>query len=392
MKKHNPGHGARTSQQHNTIRDYGHDRTVHSLGRGEEVRVRRQKVRRKMVGVFAALLLTGLLAWQAWPLVFTAAPTETTIPVTEATTIQTVAPTTTIETTIPTTTETTIPTEATLSPAERQARLEEAGNEVKALLASKDGRFGIYYQNLVTGETWEYNSEAIMFAASTIKLVINTYLYTKIASGEIDMDDTLKYDNREYPTGDYAPGTGSIQYEDNGTAFTVRQTTRLSIRISDNVATNMIIRKLGGIDNINPYINSISGVVDYRVRYNYTDYAGVDQYGRSRTCAVDLGKQAANLYRLWQAKPDIYQTLIDDLSNTGFEWGIQNGIPDEIQVAHKIGTYSKYSAENDFGIVFTEEPFVLCVLTEMKSAEAGHEVMADVASIFYDYVTSMQPD
>ncbi len=279
---------------------------------------------------------------------------------------------------------------ATISLAERQNLLQAATDRVTSLLKSKPGRFGVYYYNLENDESWQYQADQPFVAASSIKLGINTFLYTQIASEKIPADEILSYDNRNYPTGDYESGTGSIQYEANGTKFTVRETSGLSIRISDNCGTNMIIRRLGGIDAVNPFLKEISGVVDYRQSISYKNYAGQAQSGKHRTCALDLGSHAIKLYRLWQEAPSIYQPLIDDLCQTEFDFGIQKGIPSDVRVAHKIGTNGTYSAENDVGIVFAGEPFVLCVMTEMASAAAAHQVQADVAQTFYDYISGMQ--
>ena len=255
--------------------------------------------------------------------------------------------------------------------------------------SAPQGRFGVYFQNLAGGETWTYQAEEPFVAASSIKLGINTYLYTKIDSGEISPDEQLAYDSRAYPTGDYEGGTGTIQGMPDGSAFSVRETSGLSIRISDNCATNMVIRRLGGIDAINPWLNAISGKVDYRVKVSYTNYGGQAQNGRHRTCALDLGLQAVRLYELWTEKPAVYEPLMDDLSRTEFDFGIQKGIPAGVRVAHKIGTNGTYSAENDVGLVFTEEPFALCVMTEMASASQAHKIQADIAAIFYAYTVEL---
>ncbi|MDW7655614.1 MAG: serine hydrolase [Bacillota bacterium] len=296
-------------------------------------------------------------------------------------------------TTTETTTESTPSLPETLSDQERQAILSAAGGLViERLEQVSSGRFGIYFQNLAGGEIWSYQDEEPFVAASSIKLGINTCLYTRIAAGEISPDDLLTYDNRAYPTGDFEAGTGTIQNLPNGSKLTVRETSGLSIRISDNCGTNMVIRKLGGIDAINPWLNEISGSVDYRVKVSYTNYGGQSQNGRHRTCARDLGLQAAHLYALWQEAPAVYDPLIEDLSNTQFDFGIQKGIPTTIQVAHKIGTNGAYSAENDVGIVMTEEPFVLCIMTEMASSTQARQIQADIAAIFYEAVSGWPLD
>lgn len=331
---------------------------------------------------FLALAVVAVILWLVWPLI-NGTPGNTTESTTTAATAVSTKPSVTTDQTAAS------ETAATLSPAERQARLDDAAEQAAALLAAKSGRFAVYYQNLLTGETWQHNAEAPFVAASSIKLGINTYLYTKIADGDISPDEILKYDSRAYPTGDYESGTGSIQSQPNGTTYSVRDTSGLSIRISDNCGTNMVIRRLGGIDTVNVYLNSISSVVDYRKSVSYTNYAGDANSGRHRTSATDLGLHAVNLYKFWLADKESYQPLIDDLSETEFDFGIQKGIPAGIKVSHKIGTNGLYSAENDVGIVFADEPFVLCVMTEMGSAGAAHQIQADIAEIFYNYISEL---
>jgi len=277
----------------------------------------------------------------------------------------------------------------TVSPAARAQAYSKAKSDIESLVAKFTGRSAIYYQNLANGETYTYKAEQPFVAASSIKLGINTDLYTQIASGKISPTEMLSYDSRAYPTGDYEAGTGTIQYQPNGTRYSVRDTSGLSIRISDNCATNMVIRKLGGIDTVNVFLKSISSIVDYRKTVSYTNYAGTSVSGRHRTCATDLGLHAVKLYQLFSENPKNYQPLIDDLCKTEFNFGIQKGIPTSIKVAHKIGTNGTYNTENDVGIVFADEPFVLCVMTESGNASTAHQFQADVARILFQYVDSV---
>lgn len=301
--------------------------------------------------------------------------------------VTTKTPVTSNNTTYTTTSAATTTSRQKLSQAERQAALEQAAQAVAARLdQAAPGRYGVYFHNLIGNESWGHQEKEPFVAASSIKLGITSYLYEQIASGQVSPDEILKYDNRPYPTGDYEAGTGTIQGLPNGSSFTVSETAGLAIRISDNCATNMIIRRLGGIDQINPWLRNISGIVDYREKVSYLNYGGQAQSGRHRTCAQDLGLHAVHLYELAQKQPAVYDELLEYLTSTEFDFGIHKGIPSEIKVAHKIGTNGAYSTENDVGIIFSNEPFVLCVTTETASAAAAHQIQADIAAIFYEAV------
>jgi len=260
---------------------------------------------------------------------------------------------------------------------------------IKEFTGSFNGRIGVYYINLKTGETFGVNEKAPFVAASSIKLGINTLLYKKVAEGAFKFTDMLAYDNRAYPQGDMEPGTGTVISQPNGTQYSIRRTSQLSITISDNCATNMVIRKLGGIDAVVPYLTAISGEVPYRTSITYTDYAGVSKSGRHRTSAKDLAMYAQNLYQLWQASPADYEPLIEDLESTVFTFGIQAKLPAAVKVAHKIGTNGDWKTENDAGIVFAKEAYVLCVTTENASQAAGRDAVAEISLKVYNYVTEV---
>ena len=285
-----------------------------------------------------------------------------------------------------------VPPSPTPDPAVRAARYEALKADVAALLDQAPGRYALTYLNPVSGEDWGYQDTAPFVAASSIKLGINTYLYSQVAAGAVSLDEILAYDNRAYPTGDFEAGTGIIQGMANGSEFTVRETSRLSITVSDNCATNMVIRRLGGIDAVNgAFLKKIGPTLDYRGQVSYSDYRGEVSSGRHRTCSRDLALHARELYRLWARNPEVYDPLVDDLCNTEFGFGLHTKLPEYVRVAHKIGTNAAYHAENDVAIVFAEEPFILCILTESGDAVAARELAADIARMFYDYIAEFYP-
>jgi len=290
--------------------------------------------------------------------------------------------------TTPSSSETTVPV-STITDAERAVLLEKLETDITSFLSSQSGRYSMVYINLKNGETVAYNGEVPMVAASSIKIAYNTYLYQRAAAGDFSMSDTMTYNAAAYPEGDYEAGTGTIQNSPDGTSYTLSEITGLSIRISDNCATNMLLRKLGGIDVVNDsYMKPISAVVNYRSSVSYTDYNGSQQSGKHRTSSQDLAKYAQELYRLYTADPASYEALINDLSNTEYTWGIPAGVPGGTKVAHKVGFNSAYGSNNDVGIVFGTEDYVICVMTETGGAVTAQENIGAVSRLVSDYIQS----
>ena len=276
----------------------------------------------------------------------------------------------------------------TITADQRTAARNALSASVQTYLKSQPGRYSMYYINLSNGETLGYNETAPMVAASSIKIAYNSYLYKKAAEGSLSMDEEMVYNAAPYPAGDLETGTGTIQTSANGTKYTLGTLSNLSITISDNCATNMILRYLGGIDAVNKeYMAPISSVVDYRTAVSYTDYTGAEQSGKQRTSAEDLSMYAKNLYTLYKAAPDAYEKLITDLCTTEYSWGIPAGVPDNYKVAHKVGFNPAYGSNNDVGIVFAQEDYVLCVMTESGSDAQAQVVIGQVSKLVSDYIT-----
>lgn len=276
----------------------------------------------------------------------------------------------------------------TITADQRTEALAALSASVKTLLDAQSGRYSVYYMNLNNGETLGYKQNDPMVSASSIKIAYNTYLYKKAADGTLSMDEELAYNSAPYPEGDLETGTGTIQTSANGTKYSLSTLSNLSVTISDNCATNMILRKLGGIDAVNSeYMVPISAVVNYRIPVTYTDYAGQEKTGKQRTSATDLAMYAKNLYTLYKAAPASYEQLMTDLCTTEYTWGIPAGVPDNYKVAHKVGFNPAYGSNNDVGIVFAQEDYILCVMTESGSDSNGQALIGQVSKLFSDYVT-----
>ena len=273
--------------------------------------------------------------------------------------------------------------------ATRAANLESLKASVADYLSQQSGRYSVYYINMQNGETMGYMENQPMVAASTIKIAYNTYLYEKAVSGELSLQEKITYNAAEYPNGDFEAGTGTIQNSPDGTEFTLQEVSHLSITVSDNCGTNMVLRRLGGEDAVNDnYMKTISSVVNYREKYTYTDYAGVEKTGMRRTSAIDLAKYTEHLYKDYVGNETAFQPLIDDLCNTEYDWGVPAGVSDDIKVAHKIGFYPSLGTYNDAGIVFSTEDYVLCVLTESGDEPQAKKIIGEVSRMVYEYVES----
>lgn len=225
------------------------------------------------------------------------------------------------------------------------------------LLTNHSGTYGVYFEDQLTGQSFSINGDASFPAASTFKIPLTLYLYIN----KIPLDQTVTYQNTFYED-----GTGSLQTSiKEGDQFSLRTLASLAIRESDNIAANMILATIGR-NNILSFEQMLGGTTPSSKTTNYTS-------------AHDLGE--------FIRKCQSYPSLLNDLENTIYNDRIPAGIPPEITVAHKIGTFPG-GVFNDVGIIFARRPFVLAVVSKnVNSEDEAAEVIANISTLCYNLVS-----
>lgn len=235
-------------------------------------------------------------------------------------------------------------------------------NNIKSYLSDYEGTYGIYFLSLANGQTMGLNAKRNFIAASTIKVPINLYLYDQYSQNKISLDETVTYQEE-----DYEDGSGSIQFEEFGTEYNLRELSRLSIVVSDNVAAKMLSRHLD-YKNVVDYMDSL---VKHATPRN-----------RNATSPSDMTVYLKTLLDLTQTHPETHE-LLDSMLNTEFNDRIPLYLPPDIPVAHKIGTQTR--AIHDVGIVFAPKPYIICIYSENVDEETAPEVVAQISKMVYDF-------
>lgn len=95
------------------------------------------------------------------------------------------------------------------------------------------------------GDTWAYHGNRKFVAASTVKIPIMVEVFRRIDTGRLSLEEryTLVDDDR-------TPGSGVLNHMRAGVELSLYDLIYLMISISDNVATNILIRMVG-MDAVN---------------------------------------------------------------------------------------------------------------------------------------------
>jgi len=106
--------------------------------------------------------------------------------------------------------------------------------------------WGIYVKSLESGEEIAIDADRQMETMSTIKIPLMIEAFEQIKAGRFTLTD--KY---TFAAADSQPGTGTIQRLDPGAVMTVKDLITMMIIVSDNTATEVLYRMVGGPDAVN---------------------------------------------------------------------------------------------------------------------------------------------
>lgn len=234
--------------------------------------------------------------------------------------------------------------------------------KIKKYLGEEIDKVGFVYYDLTSGEKISINGNKICTAASTYKVGMNIVAYNRVREGNLELYEGLKYRSSMYES-----GTGILQNQMNTTLkkpISVQKLLDLSIIYSDNIATNMLSRRLGGVQ---------------AVRKNVSDITAIHIDTRDNIITPEM--EFILLKELYEGRNEKYNAhLINSMKNTVFHDRIDKYIPKDI-VAHKIGNYGSYT--NDVGIVFTENPYIFVMYSDGLSNAS--EKIAILSKIVYNH-------
>ncbi len=240
--------------------------------------------------------------------------------------------------------------------------------QIETYLSTQKGTYGYSVLELDDGRSFGKRESTYYTAASTVKVAIATYVYDQIKTGKVSADKLLTYTGA-----DYEQGTGSIQHEKLGTKYKISYLLERMIVVSDNVATNILMRYFGR-SNIQNFLDK-NGLTECKVSTN-------DVTPRSMTKLLSL------IYNEKLIPSSSKNQLLSYMKKSITETRLVAGVPKEIEVAHKIGSWS--GAISDVGIVFTENrEYAIAVYSEgVAWGEATDNVIAQISKMIYDFETS----
>lgn len=133
-----------------------------------------------------------------------------------------------------------------------QTPLDRLRDSIERTTKSVNATWGIYIKSLQTTEEIAIDADRQMETMSTIKIPLMVEVLEQIKAGSFKLTD--KY---TFAQADSQPGTGTIQRLDPGAVMTVKDLITMMVIVSDNTATEVLYRLVGGPDVVNRRMESL---------------------------------------------------------------------------------------------------------------------------------------
>lgn len=296
-----------------------------------------------------------------------------------------------------------------------QSRLQELSDAFPGVI-------GVAVRDLKTGEELSINGDRLFPMASVYKVPIMVEVFRQIEAKKFSLDDRIELGDEHRTL-----GSGALTLLSNGLKPTVKDLITLMIVLSDNEATDVLLKKVGA-ENVTTTMRSM-GLNNIRVdRTTFElirDYLGfMDETARgktyteiiamSRTRRITPEKQAEaerefakvmkdvssprdmallleKIYKGEAAGKESCRMMMAILGRQMFNQRLPRYLPESAEMAHKTGTIG--STTNDAGIMFVRgNPIAIAVFTVDKRIARGEveERMGRLTRVVYDFFDAIK--
>lgn len=254
------------------------------------------------------------------------------------------------------------------------------------------GEFALAYKDLQTGEQILINEHQRFHAASTMKVPVLIEIYKQASSGNFSLNDSLEIknefqsivDSSGYEL-DKAEDSDTLIYQHIGEKRTIYSLTYDMIILSSNLATNIVIDKVGA-SNVQQTIQKL-GTRNMQVLRGVEDTKAYRAGLNNTTTAYDLMILFEKIAIGEAVDGASSQEMIKILLDQKFNDIIPAQLPRDVRVAHKTGWIT--ASHHDSGIVFLPDgrKYILILLSKnLEDEKEGVEALARVSKTIYEWV------
>lgn len=275
------------------------------------------------------------------------------------------------------------------APASSQSRTihQKLNANIEERIRKNGAEVAIAFRTLDGQSAYSLREEESFHAASTMKIPVMIELFHQARQGKLKLEDALPVKNEFHSladgsiyTLDPADDSETDLYKAAGETRTLRQLCELMITVSSNLATDLLVEKLG-VDSIRATVHSLHAD-GMDVLRGVEDSKAFAKGLNNTTTAHGLLQLLDAIARGEAVDQESSRQMIEILERQKFNEGIPAGLPPGTRVAHKTGEITKI--HHDAAIVFAPKPFVLVILVRgVADIKDSAALMADITRLLY---------
>jgi beta-lactamase class A len=268
--------------------------------------------------------------------------------------------------------------------------------ELEILIAKqRNTMISLAVYDFETGKEILINADESFHPASTFKVHVMMEVFHQAAQGALSLDDCLPIINSFTSIADGTrfsllenDDSEKTLYREIGESNSIRELMRLMIVRSSNLATNILLEKIG-TRNVNEFIKAL-GIQGVTVIRGVEDHAAYLVGLNNRATARGLTQTMKLIAEKSVVSAQASEQMIEILLRQEFNESIPALLPKSVSVAHKTGwTGDLY---HDTGVVFPErrKPYAISIMTRGFREDQEHEAhacMSRISKIVYEQIS-----
>jgi beta-lactamase class A len=258
--------------------------------------------------------------------------------------------------------------------------------------AQENKTIAVAMHDFETGQEIFINADEAFHPASTFKVHVMMAVFQQAEQGLLSLDDCLPISNSFTSIADASEfsllasdDAEQTLYPRIGQAETIAELTRLMIVRSSNLATNILLEKIG-TKSVNDFIQAL-GITGVRVIRGIEDNGAYLLGLNNSASARGLTQTMKLLAERKVVSEEASENMIEIMLGQEFNESIPALLPVSVKVAHKTGwTGDVY---HDTGIVYPENrrPYAISIMTRGFPEEhenEAHQCMATISKMIYE--------
>ncbi len=263
------------------------------------------------------------------------------------------------------------------NPSDTLINFQPLRKDVKNYLETSGLKYSFYFEYLFTGTSIRAGEQNKLVGASLMKIPIVMDLYKAAEQNKIDIDQEVTVPELAINNDPQYGNQGKLKAGDK---ITLHEAAKITLVESDNTAAYTVF---DATKNLLPPEDQAINNLDIDTEIGQSD--------KGKFALIDARSYSSFLKCLYLScfvSPNSSEEILGFLTNSPDDDRIRAGLPSEVQVAHKIGSFSTIT-QSDCGIVYVpNRRYVLCIMldTDEKTAAKHIKTLSEMA---YKYVSSV---